>query len=493
MVAGHLRVQNGIYQIILSYKDKNQKRRTKSISTELPEKGNKKKAQSMLLKVRTEFIPSLWDKNTLLSDFCADWVKQANLSPLLVEKYSFYITNYIVPYFGITGISISSVTSQDIVYFFKHLHQTLLGVSNQEINEITSMCHYLIKTSLDYAIKSQCISINPADKVDPISETSKIYFSDFILEWLAMMKNCVDITTYSGYACGIEKRIVPYFEEKKYTLDDLVKNPQYIQEYYQYELDKYKLKTNTIIHRHANIRKCLQYAFQIGLIESNPADRIVRPQKNTFIPDYYTGSELDVLFKAAKGDPMEIAIILAAFYGMRRSEALGVKWSSIDLENKTIKVNHVVTDIYLNNQLVHIRKDKTKNKSSTRTLPIVKPFEEALIKLKEKQEYNRKICGYSYGADSDYINVNDMGVLLKPGYLSQHFKIILRNADLRSIRFHDLRHSCASLLYANGVDLKSIQEWLGHSTIATTANIYTHFDFSKKRESANAILANYPS
>lgn len=136
---------------------------------------------------------------------------------------------------------------------------------------------------------------------------------------------------------------------------------------------------------------------------------------------------------------------------------------------------------------------KTKNKSSTRTLPLVAPFEQALLQLKEQQLENQTICGSSYNFnDQCYINVNKIGNLLKPGYLTQHFKIVLRKHGLREIRFHDLRHSCVSLLYANGVDMKSIQEWLGHSTIATTANTYIHFDYNRKNESANAIIGNYP-
>ena len=88
--------------------------------------------------------------------------------------------------------------------------------------------------------------------------------------------------------------------------------------------------------------------------------------------------------------------------------------------------------------------------------------------------------------------VNEMGELMKPNYLSQTFPDFLKRNGLRPIRFHDLRHSCASLLYANGVALKDIQEWLGHSDIATTSNIYTHLDYSSKVASANAILQFFP-
>ncbi len=97
-------------------------------------------------------------------------------------------------------------------------------------------------------------------------------------------------------------------------------------------------------------------------------------------------------------------------------------------------------------------------------LPLVAPVEELLLNMLEEQRKNRAMCGECYyKGDQEYIYVN-------------------------KIRFHDLRHSCVTLLYKHGVGMKDIQEWLGHSTIATTANIYTHLDYSSKVESANAIL-----
>lgn len=139
------------------------------------------------------------------------------------------------------------------------------------------------------------------------------------------------------------------------------------------------------------------------------------------------------------------------------------------------------------------QRDTTKTKSSCRTLPLVAPFERLLRKVKQQQEINRQVCGSCYCNDYlEYVNVNAIGELMKPNFIIQHFEILLAKNKLKKIRFHDLRHSCASLLYANGVSLKEIQEWLGHSDISTTSNIYTHLDFSSKVSSANAILPAFP-
>ena len=182
-------------------------------------------------------------------------------------------------------------------------------------------------------------------------------------------------------------------------------------------------------------------------------------------------------------------MVLASFYGLRRSEVIGLKWDAIDFERKTMVIRHTVVQTTVNGKEVLIGKDRTKTKSSHRTLPLVAPFEEYLLDLKEKQRINRKICGTSYCRDYlEYVYVNEMGELMKPNYLTEVFPKFLKKHGLRQIRFHDLRHSCATLLYTNGVALKDIQEWLGHSDIATTSNIYTHLDYSSKVASANAIM-----
>lgn len=324
-------------------------------------------------------------------------------------------------------------------------------------------------------------------KMDPNQE---ILFTKFMLDWLEMMKNSVEVTTYASYAQAIKSKINPYFDARFPTLTLSQITPKHIQDYYTWEMTENDVSANTVIHRHANIRKALQYAFKTGLIDINPADRIERPKKVKYVGSTYNDQELAQLFAITKGDLIELPVMLAAFYGLRRSEVLGLKWDAIDFEKKTLTIKHTVTQTTLDGKSVIIEKDRTKTKSSYRTLPLVKPFEDALLRKKAEQAENRRLCGKCYDKSHlDYINVNEMGKLISPGFLTQHFPLVLERNGMKKIRFHDLRHSCASLLYSNGVALKDIQEWLGHSDISTTSNIYTHLDYSSKVASANAILS----
>jgi integrase len=142
----------------------------------------------------------------------------------------------------------------------------------------------------------------------------------------------------------------------------------------------------------------------------------------------------------------------------------------------------------IDGQKVIVADNTTKSKSSYRTLPLVPAIRTKLLSIQAEQEQNRKLCGKSYNkAESCYIYTDALGNRIKPNYLTSMFPAFLEKNGFRRMRFHDLRHSCASLLLANGVSLKQIQEWLGHSDFAITANIYAHLDFDSKLASAGAM------
>ena len=200
---------------------------------------------------------------------------------------------------------------------------------------------------------------------------------------------------------------------------------------------------------------------------------------------YYTAQEMEELFQAARGSRLELIILFAAFYGLRRSEVLGLRWDAIDFEAGTLTIRHIVTSANIEGKHILIQADRAKTSSSLRTLPLVEGFAQRLKELKKQQEYNERLCGNCYNKKyKGYLFVDEMGNLILPNAVSENFGKLLKAHGLRHIRFHDLRHSCASLLLKQGVPMKQIQEWLGHSDISTTANIYAHLDSQSKQLSA---------
>ena len=137
-----------------------------------------------------------------------------------------------------------------------------------------------------------------------------------------------------------------------------------------------------------------------------------------------------------------------------------------------------------------IPRDGTKTEESNRTLPLVPEIKERLLELREEQKKYMRLCGNSYNREyKDYICVHKNGNLIKPDYITDAFPKFLKKNGMRRIRFHDLRHSSASMLVASGVHMKDIQEWLGHSDFSTTANIYSHLEYTGKIASAS-VMAN---
>ena len=232
--------------------------------------------------------------------------------------------------------------------------------------------------------------------------------------------------------------------------------------------------------------------YVLEAMNKNPSDiRNIRAYLLTalYVGSFYDAEEVNALFEAAKGTKLELPILFGAFYGLRRSEAIGLKWDAIDFEQNTITIRHTVTSCDLDGKRILVASDTTKTKSSMRTLPLVPFMRERLLALKEEQQENRRLCGRSYIKDYlEYVCVNEIGDLIKPHYVTESFPKLLKAKGMRQIRYHDLRHSCASLLLANGVPMKQIQEWLGHSDFSTTANIYAHLDYSSKLTSADAML-----
>lgn len=326
--------------------------------------------------------------------------------------------------------------------------------------------------------------VPPAEHKSNGELSADMLFADYMELWLEVVRNSIEITTFSSYTQMVKGKIVPYFRKTGVKLGEL--QARHIQSFYLYELKT--VCPNTVIHEHANIHKALKYAVKMDLIPFNPADKVERPKKQRYIADYYRQEELERLLEASKDHPYSLLIQMTAFYGLRRSEALGLKWDAIDFERDTITIKHIVTNAKIDGKCEIVCADRAKTKSSLRSLPLVSNIREKLLVLREQQKENRRVCGNCYSKKYDgYVFVDAMGNILNPRSVTANFSKLLEQNGLRHIRFHDLRHSCASLLLANDVPLKQIQEWLGHSDIGTTANIYSHLDYKSKITSANVM------
>lgn len=314
---------------------------------------------------------------------------------------------------------------------------------------------------------------------------AEMLFAEYMEKWLETARPTIASTTYQSYSQLIKSRIKPYFTELGVSVREL--SHKHIDAFYASILAE-NCTPNTVIHYHALIRRALQSAVKREIIPKNPADQANKPKKNVFIGSFYSEDEMVTLFEAATEDPLEVAIKVAAYYGLRRSEVLGLKWDAIDFERKTISIRHKVVELEIDGKFVPVGEDVLKTKSSFRTLPLIPAVEELLKAEKEKQEMFQRLFKKSYCGDYlDYICVDQFGQILRPNYVSEHFAWLIKKYDLRKIRFHDLRHTCASLLLNNGISMKQIQIWLGHSTFSTTADIYAHLDYTAQEESAAAL------
>ena len=271
----------------------------------------------------------------------------------------------------------------------------------------------------------------------PVVKKDDILFADYMIKWLGIAKTSIAVPTYASYSQMVNKIIVPYFRERKITLRELKASD--IQDFY---LEKLKhVSASSVIHYHSNIHKALKYAVKTDLIPVNPADKVDRPKKEKFVGSFYDAEEVKKLFAASKGTILEIPIMFGAFYGLRRSEVVGLKWDAVDFERDTISIRHTVTSCTIDGKDIIYASDTTKTKSSRRTLPLAPFVRERLLRLQEEQKKNKKLCGRSYNKDYlEYICVDEIGGLIKPDYVTDGFRNFLRENGFRAIRFHDLRH-----------------------------------------------------
>lgn len=326
------------------------------------------------------------------------------------------------------------------------------------------------------------------DRMEGIVRSDTL-FSDYIRIWLEQTARKVDVITMQGYRALADRHILPYFDAAGILLAKV--DYKTLQKYIDVKHTSGRLdgqgglSPKSLRHHRNIITQVLDMAVQNKLILSNPCQFIVLPQLERYDSSYYSVDQVKILFAALKDDPMLPLIKITVLYGLRRSELLGLQWDSIDFDRQTMTIRHTVAKV-----TEVVAKDKTKNASSRRTFPLTKEATEIFRAAKWQEEQNRIAFGSQYKENSYVFKWPD-GHTYSPDYISHRFNDLLKKHNLPHIRFHELRHSCASMLIVMGWSLKDVQEWLGHADIKMTANIYSHIDIARKSQIADALESKF--
>ena len=316
-------------------------------------------------------------------------------------------------------------------------------------------------------------------------------FTEAIRKWYAYKTadiECpIDPITQQGYEIMMRVQIMPYFTEKGYRLCDI--NKQNLQAFINEKATKGKLDGSgglsgvTLRKIKSIINMTLTYYEAEGIIDKNPCKFLRLPPKVRHEANFFTMSQVEELLGKLResNEPLYPMIRVTALYGLRRSEALGLCWDCVNFENETFTIRRTVTKVSK-----VVAKDKTKNLTSRRSFPMTAEIKELFQSLEAQQKKDRKFYGNTY-FDNDYVFRWEDGKPFAPDYITRKFRKLLKEYGMPLIRFHELRHSAASNLLSMGFTLKDVQEWLGHSDIKTTANIYGHLDAKRKITMANAL------
>ncbi len=418
-MTGRLVKKNGKFYVVISYKDASGKHKQKWVATGLDTKNHKRIAEEMMRDIVANFDPQ------------AEMIKKTN------GAYSVPMPQSRI---------IQAIVQPQPRYMQQKQPMAQTGYMMNQARSIAQ---------------------------SRFEQNNDLLFGDYLMQWVEMAKPNLQLSTYGSYKAKI-KHMAPYFNERGITLNTIT--PTDIQTYYAWLMD-YGKSVQSCTHAHVIIRRALEIAYRTDRIPVNPAAKVEKPKSPKYEAKYYDLKQLKVLFEKLKGDKYELMYKMTAFYGLRRSELCGMKWSSIDFDNDKITLNSSIVQACINNKTMLVKKDVMKNATSKRTMPLIPEIKEALLKMKDQQDRNKTYFSDGYNKEYlDYVWVDDIGMIINPNTLSCHFQTFLAQNGLPKIRFHELRHSCASLLLACGVNMKEIQEWLGHSAISTTADIYSHLN-----------------
>jgi integrase len=301
-------------------------------------------------------------------------------------------------------------------------------------------------------------------------EPSHMTVATYLKRWLDHARNRVSPKTHERYAELSRTHITPRIGS--YKLSQL--KPLHIQELYSYALEKGRkdgrggLSPQTVVHIHRLLRAALQQAVRWQLLARNPADAVDPPRPPKTEMKALTEAETAALLRVAEGSSLYLPILVAVVTGLRRGELLSVRWSDIEFGTGETSIQRTLEQT---SEGLRFKEPKTQKASRTVTIPAIAV--DALKAHKVHQAERRLMLGPAY-EDHGLVFARDDGSPWPPDTFSTAFAVLIRRSSLPHVRFHDLRHSHASQLLRQGVHPKVVSERLGHSSVKTTLDIYSH-------------------
>lgn len=306
-------------------------------------------------------------------------------------------------------------------------------------------------------------------------ERRRITLAEYLDEWFEGAEPDLRATTSASYlrAVGKIKAKLGHRQLQELT-------PAMVEAAYR-QLRKDGLAPKTILNTHTVLRKALNDAERLGLVQRNVARSAKRPKVFRAEQATWTSDQLSEFMNASRDDMYFAVYLMLATTGMRRGEVLGLQWTGVDLDNASMSV--VRTRTTVNSKVVE---GETKSDTSRRRISL-DPLTVELLRRHRKLQVEARLAAGPAWVDTDLVFTNAIGEGLMPDAVSQHFAVLMKKSSLPRIRMHDLRHTHATLALKSGVHPKVVSERLGHAGIGITLDLYSHVSEGMDRDAANAV------
>lgn len=307
-------------------------------------------------------------------------------------------------------------------------------------------------------------------------EPSKFTVGKWLDTWYAEYLGGVKVRTKEQYEMQIRVHIKPAIGAVKLS----ALTPVMIQKLYN-DIQRKGLSPKTIKNLHGVLHKALAQAVRLGFLRSNPASASILPRINKAGIKPLDSAQLTNFLKAIEGHPMERLFIVTVFTGLRMGEALGLTWDCVDFISGTIYIKQQwqrKTNSGGEHVFAPLKNDKT------RTLAPASFVMDTLQQQRKEQLAMRLCAGNEWHNENDFVFTGETGAYFIDRTVYNTFKRFAKQIGVPDARFHDLRHTYATLALKNGDNVKDVSEALGHATVAFTMDVYGHVTDEMKRASA---------